>query len=103
MKIMISQPMSGLSLSEIAYQRDKIERKLESLGHEVINSYFKEFDEENRCNLAHVPVYYLGKALQKMAECDAVYFAEGWELARGCVIERAVAEKYGLIIMEGEL
>ena len=103
MKIMISQPMSGLSLSEIAYQRDKIERKLESLGHEVINSYFKEFNEENRCDLAHVPVYYLGKALQKMAECDAVYFAEGWELARGCVIERAVAEKYGLIIMEGEL
>ena len=103
MKIMISQPMSGLSLSEIAYQRDKIERKLESLGHEVINSYFKEFDEENLCDLAHVPVYYLGKSLQKMAECDAVYFAEGWELARGCVIERAVAEKYGLIIMEGEL
>ena len=103
MKIMISQPMSGLSLSEIAYQRDKIERKLESLGHEVVNSYFKEFNEENRCDLAHVPVYYLGKALQKMAECDAVYFAEGWELARGCVIERAVAEKYGLIIMEGEL
>ena len=103
MKIMISQPMSGLSLSEIAYQRDKIEMKLESLGHEVVNSYFKEFDEENRCDLAHVPVYYLGKALQKMAECDAVYFAEGWELARGCVIERAVAEKYGLIIMEGEL
>ena len=103
MKIMISQPMSGLSLSEIAYQRDKIERKLESLGHEVVNSYFKEFNEENRCDLAHVPVYYLGKALQKMAECDAVYFAEGWELARGCVIERSVAEKYGLIIMEGEL
>ena len=103
MKIMISQPMSGLSLSEIAYQRDKIERKLESLGHEVVNSYFKEFNEENRCDLAHVPVYYLGKALQKMAECDAVYFAEGWELAKGCVIERAVAEKYGLIIMEGEL
>lgn len=103
MKIMISQPMSGLSLSEIAYQRDKIERKLESLGHEVVNSYFKEFDEENRCDLAHVPVYYLGKALQKMAECDAVYFAEGWERARGCVIERSVAEKYGLIIMEGEL
>ena len=103
MKIMISQPMSGLSLSEIAYQRDKIEMKLESLGHEVVNSYFKEFDEENRCDLAHVPVYYLGKALQKMAECDAVYFAEGWALARGCVIERAVAENYGLIIMEGEL
>ena len=103
MKIMISQPMSGLSLSEIAYRRDKIERKLESLGHEVINSYFKEFNEENRCDLAHVPVYYLGKALQKMAECDAVYFAEGWELAKGCVIERAVAENYGLIIMEGEL
>ena len=103
MKIMISQPMSGLSLSEIAYQRDKIERKLESLGHEVVNSYFKEFNEENRCDLAHVPVYYLGKALQKMAECDAVYFAEGWELARGCVIERSVAENYGLIIMEGEL
>lgn len=103
MKIMISQPMSGLSLSEIAYQRDKIERKLESLGHEVANSYFKEFNEENRCDLAHVPVYYLGKALQKMAECDAVYFAEGWELSRGCVIERAVAENYGLLIMEGEL
>lgn len=103
MKIMISQPMSGLSLSEIAYQRDKIERKLESLGHEVVNSYFKEFNEENRCDLAHVPVYYLGKSLQKMAECDAVYFAEGWELNRGCVIERAVAENYGLLIMEGEL
>lgn len=35
-----------------------------------------------------------------MAKADVVVFAKGWEAARGCRIEHAVAEEYGLTIFE---
>lgn len=45
-------------------------------------------------------LWYLGRSIQQMEEADAIYFCEGWEDARGCLIERQVAEKYGLRILE---
>lgn len=34
-----------------------------------------------------------------MANADAVYFMEGWQNARGCVIEHMICEKYGIKIL----
>jgi hypothetical protein len=37
-----------------------------------------------------------------MSKCDAVYFCNGWENARGCKIEHDIAIAYGLLtIYEG--
>lgn len=40
-----------------------------------------------------------GKSNEEI-EADVVYFAKGWENARGCRIEHTVAKEYGLKIME---
>jgi hypothetical protein len=44
----------------------------------------------------------LAKSLEKMAHCNVVYFAKGWENARGCKIEHEVALQYGLDILYEE-
>ena len=48
-------------------------------------------EDENRKAL-----YYLGEALQKMSNCDAVMFPTGWECYRDCILEFDAADKYGL-------
>ena len=45
-------------------------------------------------------IYFLAKSLEKMSECTAVYFCRGARAARGCRIERAVAEAYGLTCID---
>jgi hypothetical protein len=47
-------------------------------------------------------MYYLAKSLEKMALCNAVIFAKGWENARGCQIQHEVALQYGLDILYEE-
>ena len=56
---------------------------------EVIDSYIPEAVEQN-------PIVCLGQSIIKMAEADKVYFARGWETARGCTIEKRVCESYGI-------
>lgn len=41
-------------------------------------------------------VHYLGRAINKMAYCDAVYFGEGYTGARGCMVEYQVSIDYGI-------
>lgn len=100
---MISQPMAGKTDEEIVEARNKAVAKLEELGYEVVNTLFtdewyseKSMDERGVVNK---PLCFLAKSLENMCLCDAVYFVEGWENARGCRIERAVAEAYGIKIL----
>ena len=100
---MISQPMAGKTDEEIVEARNKAIAKLEELGYEVVNTLFtdewyseKSMDERGVVNK---PLCFLAKSLENMCLCDAVYFVEGWLDARGCRIERAVAEAYGIKIL----
>lgn len=36
-----------------------------------------------------------GKAIEKMANCKAIYFCKGWAQHRGCRIEHQIALEYG--------
>lgn len=102
MLFMISQPMRGLTSEEILDKRDTIRQKLEAQGHEVINTYFSDY--EKRCepvnDVANKPLYYLSKSLELMSKCDGVYFCKGWANTRGCRIEYQTANEYGLAIVE---
>ena len=89
-KLFISQPMRGRSDAEIQQERDRIFRKVfEELGEpvELIDSYFRGYDDEH-------PLVLLGRSIELMAGADLVYFARGWEEARGCRIEYTCAEAY---------
>lgn len=48
----------------------------------------------------HEALYYIGKSIDVMGKVDAVYFAYDWQTARGCRIERQIAQEYGVKILE---
>ena len=96
-KAMICQPMRGLTDDEILSVRNEAKSFLESLGYEVINTFFDQSESEG---IKNRPLYCLSKALSKMADCDTVYFCKGWEDTRGCVIEHNAAAEYGLNILD---
>lgn len=96
MKVFISQPMRDRPQEAIELERSLVmaEMRLRFGEGEVVEipSYSP--------SLAPVdPVYSLGQSIKMMSEADVVYFCSGWEEARGCKIEHAVAEAYDLPIM----
>lgn len=103
MKAMLSQPMEGKTDEEIAKNRGFAEHWLDALGYEVVDTLF-DFDAEYLSMelVENEPLYYLAKSIEAMSKCDAVYFCEGWENARGCRIEHEAAKAYGLDIIYEE-
>lgn len=105
-KIFVSQPLRGLNEEESKSARtiackmaiekiaDKYGEKAEDL--EIIDSFFKDYSPDKGC----IPLKYLSKSIELLADADYAYFGEGWELARGCKIEHACAEEYGIKTVE---
>ena len=101
LKVMISQPMQGKSKEEILFVREEAKRYIEGFcGHNVVDTYDESFREMEGKNTALLS---LAKSLERMAECDAVYFCKGWRDARGCRAEFHVAKAYGLETWEEDL
>jgi hypothetical protein len=100
LKMMISQPMAGKTEQEIIESRERAMKYAEENGYEFVNTLFtdewysKEAMEER--GVVHIPLCFLAKSLENMSRCHAAYFCKGWENARGCRIEHAVAEAYGV-------
>lgn len=97
MKVFLSHPMYGTTGGEILEIREKayIYLRVKYGNIELIDNCFHEDVPKNAGRLWH-----LGRSIQQLEEADAIYFCDGWENARGCLIERQVAEKYGLRILE---
>lgn len=95
-KLFISQPMRGKTDEEILAVRKKaIESAKRELGvePEVIDSFFQGAPAEAK------PLWFLGKSLELMSEANVVYFAKGWDEARGCRIEHECALEYGIVLI----
>lgn len=96
-KLFISQPMKGKTDEEILAERRKAIRSAErQLGEpvEVIDSFFQSAPADAR------PLWFLGKSLELLSGADIVYFAKGWQEARGCKIENTCAIEYGITVIE---
>jgi Asp-tRNA(Asn)/Glu-tRNA(Gln) amidotransferase A subunit family amidase len=90
-KVMISQPMRGKTEQQIREERAAVVARLTADGYEVVDTVFPNFKNEG-----NIPLKYLAKALEAIADVDAVYFMDGWKEARGCRIEHLVCEEYGV-------
>ena len=105
-KIMISQPMNGLTEEQITNAQNKFLEYAKKENLEVLNTYFKDEwysqDSMSLRGVVQIPVCFLAKSLEYMSKCSIVYFAKGWENARGCKIEHEVALQYGLEIIYEE-
>ena len=99
-KLFISQPMRGLTNEDILKAREEIRVRAEQLiGEpvELIDSFIEDYPGEINKS---IPVWYLGKSIQFLSQADVAYFGGDWRSARGCKIEREVADKYGIKIIE---
>lgn len=102
-KAMLSQPMAGKTDEEIVATREKAVAYLESMGYEVVNTYFDDEWYSDRAmkerGVVQVPLCFLAKSLENMSLCHTAYFCKGWEDARGCRIEHDAAVAYGLEVL----
>ena len=100
---MISQPMNGRTDEEILADRKKAMDVLIANGYSVINTFFSDYQDNDlkENGIKQIPVFYLAASIAAMSECDAVYFVNGWDQARGCQVEHDIATRYGLQILEG--
>lgn len=92
-KIFISQPMSGRTDECIKAERAEIEMLAKArfgADAEIIDSFFEGAPHDAK------PLWYLGKAFEKLSEADVAIFAEGWYHARGCVMEYEACRNYGI-------
>lgn len=103
MKVFISQPMNGKTDDEILQERENAIKEIKSSTPEevnvtIIDSFFGHGNaipfDSNR------PLYFLGKSLELLSTADAAYFCEGWDSARGCMIEHQCCLSYGIEILE---
>ena len=105
-KAMISQPMAGKSDQEIVDTRERAVAVLRGMDYEVVDTLFEgEFYSDEQMKergITQIPLYFLAKSLESMSLCDTVYFCKGWENARGCKFEHAIAGAYGLNMMYDE-
>ncbi len=94
-KTMISQPMAGKTNGQIYGERKAIVDLLEGYGYEVLDTVLDISEPPD----ANPGIYFLAKSIEFMSQVDTVFFAEGWESARGCKIEHEIAVAYGLRVM----
>lgn len=98
-KLFISNPMNGKTDEQIlAIRQTAVEdakKYFPGEEVEVIDSFFQGYAPEKGC----VPLKYLAKSIERLADADVAYFADGWEKARGCRIEHACALSYGIPVI----
>lgn len=106
MKAMLSQPMAGKTDEEIKKTRERAIEELEKMGYEIVNTLFTDewysSEKMKERGVENIPLCFLAKSLENMANCHAAYFCKGWKNARGCKIEHDVAVAYGLKIIYEE-
>jgi len=94
--LFISQPMRDKTNEEIKEERDRAIRLCKKyLGDDikVLDSFFEDAPHDAK------PLWFLGKSIEMLSHADYAFFCDGWEDARGCVIEHECAEKYGIHIV----
>lgn len=95
-RVFISQPMKGLTNEEIESKRAEAVGYIKAcLGEdvEIIDSFFKDAPHDAK------PLWYLAESIHLLATADYAYFVEGWQNARGCIIEHLCASTYGVSIL----
>lgn len=106
-KVMLSQPMAGLTEEQIISAKERAVKYLTSKGYTIVNTLFTDEwysrEQMESRGVVQIPLCFLAKSLEYMSLCHAVYFIKGWENARGCRIEHDAAKAYGLEMLYEEV
>ena len=92
--IYISGQITGLQYEDALASFDKAEKRLQSLGYDVINP------------MIHVPYNkdwswfdYMGEDIKLLGKCDSIYMLKGWLNSDGARIEHSIATKKNINII----
>lgn len=100
-KVFISQPMRGKSAKEILEERNLaislLKNDCEALEQdvEILDSYFEDYNPKG----GSIPLKYLAKSIEILADADILLCIGKWESARGSRIEHECAKQYGIKIV----
>lgn len=97
MRIYISIPISGHDPEEQRAKAERFAKDIVALGHSPVNPFDiseppEHFDEKQRY------AYFMSLDIADLLMSAAAYFSRGWEQSKGCRLEHAAAEIYGLKI-----
>lgn len=70
---------------------------------ELIDSVIDGVDKDIALKGDDIACWYLAKSIELMAGADIVFFVNNWESARGCSVERQVAEAYNKFCVDIEV
>ena len=98
MKVYVSLPISGLPLDEVKAKAESIKAELIEQGHEVITP-FDVVDEPKGNTEKERYAFCMGRDIEELLKCDAVFLADGHEDSKGCELEFMAAVIYGLKVM----
>ena len=95
-RIYVSLPISGYDLDE----RKLYAMWVKNLIRDKYPKVAKVIKPFNVCSEPDKPYsYYMGKDIEALLECDAIYLCEGRQNSKGCMAEFEVARIYGKEIM----
>ena len=97
-RVYISIPISGM---DVDAQKRKAASKaewLKSMGYDVFNP-FDVPDPMPELNSKQKYAYYMGRDIEQLMLCDAIFLCRGWRGSKGCSIEKSVADRMELDVM----
>lgn len=90
LKIYISLPISGQNLEWVKKRAASLKERLSTSVCEPVTP-FDVCIEQNKPYS-----YYMGRDIEALLECDAIFMADGWKFSKGCNCEHCTAIIYGL-------
>lgn len=99
-KAFISVPMKGKTKEEIENTINIMKNKaIEEAGNDVefINTIVQDKPPYNTNNEA---IWYLGKSIELLSQCEILVCLKDIDNYNGCFIEKEIAKRYGLKIIE---
>lgn len=88
-KVYISLPITGMEMEKVVSKANDRKKLLSFKGFEPVTP----FDVSPDSNASYAE--HMGRDIQALLECDAVYFCRGWQDSKGCQAEYEVAKIYG--------
>lgn len=108
--IYISLPMDGKSKKEIGTYLKDINQHVKEKAHnkfgwdvndiQTIDNFWDHLFPDNEEMLTKGErIIHLGSGVRKLAEADAVYFNEGWEESKECLVTRVATSLYSIPVI----
>lgn len=98
MKIYVSLPITGYSLSERKKRAKIIKEKIQKLGHEAVTPFDMCDDPSDHTDMSDKEfyAYCMGHCITGLLKCDAVYYDDNWHQSKGCRAESSIAQIYSI-------